>query len=116
MVSAPESTDILTAEESIPGDPQDPIADESALASTRIPETEQQAEDFPSREKEPSISCFRIHLWQRILPGHISSHYDLKAGHIRSFRISRFSASSRIRRSDPVWEQARLSRLWTRRM
>ena len=116
VISASENTDILTAEESIPGDPQDPIADESALASTRIPETEQQAEDFPSREKEPSISCFRIHLWQRILPGHISSHYDLKAGHIRSFRISRFSASSRIRRSDPVWEQARLSRLWTRRM
>ena len=116
VISASENTDILTAEESIPGDPQDPIADESALASTRIPETEQQDADFPSREKEPSISCFRIHLWQRILPGHISSHYDLKAGHIRSFRISRFSASSRIRRSDPVWEQARLSRLWTRRM
>lgn len=116
LVSAPESTDILTAEESIPGDPQDPIADESALASTRIPETEQQAEDFPSREKEPSISCFRIHLWQRILPGHISSHYDLKASHIRSSRISRSSVASPIRRSDPLWEQARLSRLWTRRM
>lgn len=116
VISASENTDILTAEESIPGDPQDPIADESALASTRIPETEQQDADFPSREKEPSISCFRIHLWQRILPGHISSHYDLKAGHIRSSRISRFSAASRIRRSDPVWEQARLSRLWTRRM
>ena len=116
LVSAPESTDILTAEESIPGDPQDPITDESALASTRIPETEQQAEDFPSREKEPSISCFRIHLWQRILPGHISSHYDLKAGHIRSSRISRSSVASPIRRSDPLWEQARLSRLWTRRM
>ena len=116
VISASENTDILTAEESIPGDPQDPIADESALASTRIPEPEQQDADFLSWEKEPSISCFRIHLWQRILPGHISSHYDLKAGHIRSFRISRFSASSRIRRSDPVWEQARLSRLWTRRM
>ena len=116
LVSAPESTDILTAEESIPGDPQDPIADESALASTRIPETEQQDADFPSREKEPSISCFRIHLWQRILPGHISSHYDLKAGHIRSSRISRSSVASPIRRSDPLWEQARLSRLWTRRM
>ena len=116
VISASENTDILTAEESIPGDPQDPIADESALASTRIPETEQQAEDFPSREKEPSISCFRIHLWQRILPGHISSHYDLKAGHIRSSRISRSSAASPIRRSDPLWEQARLSRLWTRRM
>ena len=116
VISASENTDILTAEESIPGDPQDPIADESAPASTRIPETEQQAEDFPSREKEPSISCFRIHLWQRILPGHISSHYNFEAGHIRSFRISRSSASSPIRRSDPVWEQARLSRLWTRRM
>ena len=116
VISASENTDILTAEESIPGDPQDPIADESALASTRIPETEQQAEDFPSREKEPSISCFRIHLWQRILPGHISSHYDLKAGHIRSSRISRSSVASPIRRSDPLWEQARLSRLWTRRM
>ena len=116
VISASENTDILTAEESIPGDPQDPIADESALASTRIPEPEQQDADFLSREKEPSISCFRIHLWQRILPGHISSHYDLKAGHIRSSRISRSSAASPIRRSDPLWEQARLSRLWTRRM
>ena len=116
LVSAPEGTDILTAEESLPGDTQDPITDETAPAFIRIPEPEQQDADFLSREKEPSISCFRIHLWQRILPGHISSHYDLKAGHIRSFRISRFSASSRIRRSDPVWEQARLSRLWTRRM
>ena len=116
VISASENTDILTAEESIPGDPQDPIADESALASTRIPEPEQQDADFLSWEKEPSISCFRIHLWQRILPGHISSHYDLKAGHIRSSRISRSSAASPIRRSDPLWEQARLSRLWTRRM
>ena len=116
LVSAPEGTDILTAEESLPGDTRDPITDETAPAFIRIPEPEQQDADFLSREKEPSISCFRIHLWQRILPGHISSHYDLKAGHIRSFRISRFSASSRIRRSDPVWEQARLSRLWTRRM
>lgn len=116
LVSAPEGTDILTAEESLPGDTRDPITDETAPAFIRIPEPEQQDADFLSREKEPSISCFRIHLWQRILPGHISSHYDLKAGHIRSSRISRSSVASPIRRSDPLWEQARLSRLWTRRM
>ena len=116
VISASENTDILTAEESLPGDTRDPITDETAPAFIRIPEPEQQDADFLSWEKEPSISCFRIHLWQRILPGHISSHYDLKAGHIRSSRISRSSVASPIRRSDPLWEQARLSRLWTRRM
>ncbi len=107
---------------------EDPVEDYSGIRSLSIhSRIEVVSPVFPD-DPEPTLSNtltrsdassmvnFSTHLWYGKIPAHVSPLCNLRGGGARTSRFGRQASCCGLRRANPVWEQARLSRLWARRL
>ena len=125
-VFIPEKISDRQTEESSPA--EEPVDDYSGIRSLSIhnrievvsPVFPDNPESTPSnmliRSDASSTVNLSTHLWYGKIPAHISPLCNLRGGAARVSRLGRQASCCRLRRANPVWEQARLSRLWARRL
>ena len=125
-VFIPEKISDRQTEESSPA--EEPVDDYSGIRSLSIhnrievvsPVFPDNPESTPSnmltRSGASSTVNLSTHLWYGKIPAHISPLCNLRGGAARVSRLGRQASCCRLRRANPVWEQARLSRLWARRL
>ena len=121
------------AEIRVSGFMDDPVEEDPAPETVNLPVDEHSPEtvDLPVDEHSPETEelpvdvtpledssglHFSAHLWYGKMPGHVSPLCEFRRGAACASRFGRQASSCRLRRANPVWEQARLSRLWARRL
>ena len=121
------------AEIRVSGFMDDPVEEDPAPETVNLPVEEHSPEtvDLPVDEHSPETEelpvdvtpledssglHFSAHLWYGKMPGHVSPLCEFRRGAACASRFGRQASSCRLRRANPVWEQARLSRLWARRL
>ena len=125
-VFIPKKISDRQTEESSPA--EEPVDDYSGIRSLSIhnrievvsPVFPDNPESTPSnmltRSGASSTVNLSTHLWYGKIPAHISPLCNLRGGAACVSRLGRQASCCRLRRANPVWEQARLSRLWARRL
>ncbi len=92
-----------------------PIAPEFPLTASEA-DSSSEENDAPAAgapDDSPAVH-FSAHLWYGKVPAHVSPLCDFRGRSIHTLKSGRQASSCRLRRDNPVWERARLSRLWAR--
>ena len=92
-----------------------PIAPEFPLTGSEA-DSSSEENDAPAAgtPDDSPAEHFSAHLWCGKVPAHVSPLCDFRDMSIHSLKSGRRASSCRLRRDNPVWERARLSRLWAR--